>query len=44
VLALARAGLRERPFSKYCIAVVLVHPEVRHNRLRPDLRVLEVLR
>ena len=42
--ALAAAGLRERSLSKYCAAVALVRPDVRHNRLRPDLRVLEALR
>jgi len=44
VRALAQAGVRERSLSKYCTAIVLLYPEVRHNRLRPDLRVLEVLR
>jgi hypothetical protein len=44
VRALAAAGLRERSLSKYCAAIALVRPDVRHNRLRPDLRVLETLR
>ena len=44
VRALAQAGVRERSLSKYCTAIALVYPEVRHNRIRPDLRMLEVLR
>jgi len=39
--ALADRGVRERPMSKYCAAVALLQPTVRHNRLRPALRVLQ---
>jgi VTC domain len=38
--ALAALGVRERSLSKYCAAMALIHPTVRHNRLRPALRVL----
>jgi hypothetical protein len=42
--ALAELGLRERAMSKYCAAMALLHPDMRHNRLRPALRVLQGLR
>jgi hypothetical protein len=42
--ALAGLGLRERALSKYCAAMALIQPAVRHNRLRPALRVLQGLR
>lgn len=42
--ALAELGLRERSMSKYCAAMALIEPTVRHNRLRPALRVLQGLR
>ena len=41
--ALAALGVRERSLSKYCAAMALIHPTVRHNRLRPALRVLHGL-
>jgi len=42
--ALAELGIRECAMSKYCAAMALIHPTVRHNRLRPGLRVLQGLR
>lgn len=42
--ALAELGLRERSMSKYCAAMALIEPTVRHNRLRPALRALQGLR
>jgi hypothetical protein len=39
--ALAALGVRERSLSKYCAAMARIHPAVRHNRLRPALRVLQ---
>jgi hypothetical protein len=42
--ALAELGVRERSLSKYCAAMALLQPDVRHNRLRPALRVLQGLR
>lgn len=41
---LAELGIRERAMSKYCAAMALIDPAVRHNRLRPALRVLQGLR
>jgi hypothetical protein len=42
--ALAGLGVRERSLSKYCAAMALIQPTVRHNRLRPALRVVQGLR
>lgn len=42
--ALQRGAFREAQFSKYCAAVVAMHPDIRHNRLRPQIRALEHLR
>jgi VTC domain len=42
--ALARLGARERSLSKYCAAIAAIDPRVRHNRLRPSLRLLETRR
>lgn len=42
--ALAGLGIREHAVSKYCVAMALIDPTVRHNRLRPALRVLQGLR
>jgi hypothetical protein len=42
--ALAGLGIRERSLSKYCAAMALIQPAVRHNRLRPALRVVQGLR
>lgn len=39
--ALATAGLREQSMSKYTIATALLHPELRQNRLLPDVRAIE---
>jgi hypothetical protein len=41
--ALAELGIRERSLSKYCAAMALIDPTVRHNRLRPALRALQGL-
>jgi hypothetical protein len=42
--ALAGLGVREGALSKYCAAMALLQPTVRHNRLRPALRALQGLR
>ena len=39
--AIAASRVRERSLSKYTIATALLHPELRRNRLLPDLRSLE---
>jgi len=39
--ALAALGIRERALSKYCAAMALLDPTIRHNRLRPALRALQ---
>lgn len=44
ITALAAIGARPGPLSKYCLAMATLDPSVRHNRLRPDLRVAEALR
>ena len=31
-------GVRATGFSKYCIGVALLHPEIKHNRFTPQLR------
>ncbi len=41
--ALRRRGLRRRRFSKYCAAIVAMHPDIHHNRLRPQLDVMEAI-
>ncbi len=38
--AIAAAGLRERSMSKYTIATALLRPELRQNRLLPDVRAI----
>lgn len=43
MLALRRRGFRPGRFSKYCAAIVALHPGIRHNRLRPQLRVLKAI-
>lgn len=30
-------GVRPTPFSKYCIGVAMLYPEVKHNRFKPQL-------
>ena len=39
------SSLRVRPtgFSKYCIGVPMLNPHVRHNRIRPKLRMIRKL-
>ncbi|MBZ0236749.1 MAG: polyphosphate polymerase domain-containing protein [Deltaproteobacteria bacterium] len=39
--ALLAHGLRERSMSKYTIATALVRPELRRNRLLPELKAIE---
>lgn len=41
MLRLKTLGLRPGGFSKYCIGVSLLSPQVRHNRFRPKLRALQ---
>jgi hypothetical protein len=36
-------GVRPTGFSKYCIGVSLLYPEVKHNRFKPQLRRVEQL-
>lgn len=43
MVALHRRGFRRGRFSKYCAAIIALHPDVRHNRLRPQLRALEAI-
>ena len=43
MIALHRRGFRRGRFSKYCAAIVALHPDVRHNRLLPQLRVMEAI-
>jgi len=38
-------GVRATGFSKYCIGVSMLYPEVKHNRFKPQLRqIAELLR
>jgi len=39
--ALREARVRERPLSKYVVALALARPDVPHNRLLPDLHAFE---
>jgi hypothetical protein len=39
--ALIRHGLREQSMSKYTIATAIVRPELRRNRLLPELKAIE---
>jgi len=34
---LKTGGVRPSPFSKYCIGISLLHPEIKHNRFKPIL-------
>jgi hypothetical protein len=43
MVALRQMGFRPGRFSKYCAAIVALHPDVRHNRLRPQLRAMEAI-
>ena len=36
-------GVRRTGFSKYCIGVPLLYPNVRHNRIKPKLRLIHRL-
>lgn len=41
--AMQAPRLRESPMSKYCLGVALLHPRVKHNRFKPQLRALTAL-
>lgn len=43
MLRLRALGLRPAGFSKYCMGVGLLRPEVKHNRFKPRLRALRRL-
>jgi hypothetical protein len=36
-------GVRPTGFSKYCIGLSMLHPEVKHNRFKPQLRRIDQL-
>ena len=36
-------GVRPTGFSKYCIGVSMLYPEVKHNRFKPQLRRIDQL-
>ena len=36
-------GVRAMRFSKYCIGVSVLHPEIKHNRFKPQLRRIDQL-
>jgi hypothetical protein len=36
-------GVRTTSFSKYCIGVSMLYPEVKHNRFKPQLRQIDKL-
>jgi hypothetical protein len=36
-------GMRATSFSKYCIGVSMLYPEVKHNRFKPQLRQIDKL-
>jgi len=36
-------GVRPTSFSKYCIGVSMLYPEVKHNRFKPQLRQIDQL-
>ena len=36
-------GVRPTGFSKYCIGVSMLYPEVKHNRFKPQLRQIDQL-
>jgi hypothetical protein len=36
-------GVRPTGFSKYCIGISMLHPEVKHNRFNPQLRRIDQL-
>ncbi len=43
MVALRRDGFRPGRISKYCAAIAAMHPEIRQNRLRPQLRAMEAI-
>lgn len=43
MLRMRGAGLRPQSFSKYCMGVALLRPELKHNRFKPTLRDLRFL-
>ena len=36
-------GTRFTSFSKYCIGVSMLYPEIKHNRFKPKLRMISQL-
>ncbi|MBN1640064.1 MAG: polyphosphate polymerase domain-containing protein, partial [Anaerolineae bacterium] len=36
-------GVRATPFSKYCMGVCMLYPEVKYNRFKPQLRQIAML-
>ena len=36
-------GIRSTGFSKYCIGIALLYPQVKHNNFKPILRLLDKL-
>jgi hypothetical protein len=41
VMAMRKRGLRDTTFSKYCIGLSLVCPNVKHNRFKPEHLAIE---
>jgi hypothetical protein len=37
------AGIRPGGFSKYCMGVAMLYPDVKHNRFKPRLRLIDSL-
>lgn len=37
MIQMKRGGVRPSPFSKYCIGISLLYPEIKHNRFKPIL-------
>jgi hypothetical protein len=36
-------GVRSTRFSKYCVGVSMLYPEIKHNRFKPQLRMIAAL-
>lgn len=43
VQQLHAAGVQPTGFSKYCIGVALLFPQIKHNRFKPKLRIIQQL-
>jgi hypothetical protein len=43
ITLMRQMGVRKRGFSKYCVGVSLLYPEVKHNRFRAVQRLMERL-